>query len=677
MLFFSSTRAAAQGDVKEHIRQRDEALYYPLPAPYNREVTSSDTVRDIDLLPGDLEILSAEIADITSAIKQQRWTATEVLCAYVRSARRSQIRTSGLTEVFIEQALQRAAELDRIFEETGELVGPLHGVPISIKDMLKYKGTKQTSGLAALIPHPPDQTTASTAVVLESLGAVLYIKTNVPQALMTFESVNYVFGRSANPWNTNFTSGGSSGGESAIVASDGSAAGIGSDTAGSLRIPAHHTGLYTIKGSPNRWAYSRMFTLLTGLEAIKSIMGPMCRTAADCELLYLEVIRAHLPPRQQLRRDKNDPDVLKEAAEHDATLAKFGMSDAPRNNIDEAWLNPLGVAAARGSPLRIGYVVGDGIYRTTPAVYRAIKESVAALQAKYPSRQVEIVEIPPERLQILEVMPIFLRTMTSEGYSCMDKYLSSESVVIPQIRLVQRLSRLPGILKKALIYTVKYLVRDSIYASFANHIGRCTTKEVWENTERRVAFAKQWNARLWDEMNLDAYIAPTQASPAVPHGGAVRNSTMVGSTVLCNITDAVVAILPVLRVDPSKDSHKPEDYVNAPVEDQKAFRQWQSEVAFKNTSKLCNYNLYNTAYDAHKMAGLPVGLQVVCRPYHEEKALGIMRLLDDALPPLAERGGAWKNKTDVSGNTIPESKQQTFYGFGPGKVTEALFADRE
>ncbi|PGH07077.1 hypothetical protein AJ79_06355 [Helicocarpus griseus UAMH5409] len=677
MPFFFSKRAAARLDVRGHIQQRDQALYYPLPAPHNGKMSSSDTARDIDLFPGDFEILSAEIAGITSAIKQKRWTATQVLYAYVRSARRSQIRTNALAEVFIEQALQRAAELDRIFEETGELVGPLHGVPISIKDMLKYKGTKQSCGLAALIPHPPDEMTASTAAVLESLGAVLYVKTNVPQGLMTFETVNYVFGRSLNPWNTNFTPGGSSGGESALIASDGSAAGVGSDSAGSLRIPSHHTGLYTIKGSPNRWAYGRMCTILTGLEAIKSIVGPMCRTAADCELLYLEVIRAHLPPQQQLRRDRNDPAVLKEAAEHDTTLAKFWMSDAFRNDLNEAWLSPLGVAAARGSPLRIGYVVGDGIYRTTPAVYRAVMESVAALQAKYPSREVEIIQIPPERLQILEVMPIFLRTLTSEGYSWIDKYLSSEPGPIPQIRLVQTISRLPGILRNALAFIFKYIVRDRIYASFVSYTGRCTAREVWENTERRVAFSKQWNARLWDEMKLDAYIAPTQACPAVPHDGAVRNSTMVGSTVLCNITEAVVANLPVLRVDPSKDSHKPADYVNAPVEDQKAFARWQSEAAFKNTSKICNYNLYNTAYDAHKMAGLPVGLQVVCRPYHEEKAIGIMRLLDNALPPLAERGGFWKNKTDILGNAIPESKQQTFYGFGPGKLTQALFAERK
>lgn len=670
----STTQKAIDG----HIAQRNAALGYASPDETSKGALVVQGDRSpycglkVGLQEHDLEILSSDIAGITAGIKTGRWTSTQVLGAYIRSTRRAQIRTNCLTEVFFDKALHRAAELDAHFEKTGELVGPLHGVPLSIKDMFLYKGTKTTIGFSNWIAHPEDSISATVVSICEHLGALPFVKTNVPQTLMTFESVNPVFGRTLNPYSQNHTSGGSSGGEGAILACDGSAAGLGTDIAGSLRIPSHHSGIYTIKPSPGRWSYNGMCDFGKGLESIIAVAGPMCRSAADVETLFIEVARQQLPSWLRTVRDKTDPAVLREAVEHDEEMEKFHLSDSSTVVINEAWLNPLGMAEVRGTPLRIGYVVGDGLYRTTPACYRAIQECVSALKAKYSDKRVELVELEPSQLQTLQVMRLFLRLLTADGYRNLESYLGPDKL-ISQVQLPVRLSRVPRWVRGVAVFFLRYIVRDYKYAELAGSMARLSAAEHADALEQRERYVDKWNHTMWQDLALDALIAPTQACPAVPHGGGNHNAAMAGSTVLYNIVKAPVAVLPVLRVDPALDSHKKEDFKDASQEQQEVFGRWETDRRWKETSKVCNFLLYKTAYDAHKMAGLPVGVQVITRPYHEEKAIGIMRLLDDALPTPSQRGAPWKNRLDPQGRIIPESQAKSAVGFGPGSLTRALF----
>ncbi|SNX81425.1 related to amidase (acetamidase) [Melanopsichium pennsylvanicum] len=670
----STTQRAIEG----HIANRDQALGYTLP---DEKSTNAIIVQDIKspyhglgigLHEYDLEILSSDIAGITSGIKARRWTSTQILCAYVRATRRAQIRTNCLTEVFIDKALHRAAELDEHFSKNGELVGPLHGVPLSIKDMFNKKGVKTTIGFSEWITKPSEPISSTVVSICEHLGAITFVKTNIPQTFMTLESINPVFGRTLNPYSPHHTSGGSSGGESAIIACDGSAAGLGTDIAGSLRIPSHHTGIYTLKPSPGRWSYNGLCDFGKGFESVIAVTGPMCRSSADVETLFVEVARQHLPKWLRTPRDKSDPEVLNEAVENDEALAKFNMSDSATNALNEAWLNPLGMSKARGTPLRIGYVVGDGILKTTPPVYRAIQETVSALKAKYSNEQVEVVEIEPSKLQTLEALRIFLMLFTADGYRNLESYLGPDKL-ISQVQLPVRLSRFPRWFRGVIVFFVRYIVRDPIYAELAGSIARLSAAEHADTLERRERFVDKWNHTVWQDLALDAFIAPTQACPAVPHGGGNHNSAMAGSTVLYNMVKAPTCVLPVLRVDPTLDSHKAKDYENASKQQQLAFGKWASDTRWKNTSRLSNFLLYKTAYDAHKMEGLPVGLQVVARPYHDEKAIGIMRLIDDALPSPEKRGSAWKNQVSLQGEVIKDSTGKSAVGFGPGSLTKALF----
>ncbi|TKY90144.1 hypothetical protein EX895_000142 [Sporisorium graminicola] len=676
-----SGKSATQKAIESHVAQRDAALRQPLPdekvAGSNQLIVQDSTSplhgSVVGLAQHDLEILSSDIAGITSSIQARRWTATQVLCAYVRATRRAQLRTNCLTEVFIDQALQRAAELDAHFAKTGQLVGPLHGVPLSLKDTFAYKNVHTTLGFTTWIAKPAETTISAVPAICEHLGAVLFVKTNIPQTMMTFESINPVFGTTISPYSPHHTSGGSSGGEGALLACDGSVAGVGTDIAGSLRIPAHHTGIYTVKPSPGRWSYNGQCDFGKGFESIVPVAGPMCRSAADLEAFFVEVARQHLPKWLRAPRDKNNPAVLQEAVENDEVMAKFNLGDAHTAIVlNEAWLNPLGMAKARGTPIRIGYVVGDGIYRTTPACYRAIHECVTGLQNKYTDKQIQLVEIEPSKLQTLEVMRIFLRLLTADGYRNIERYTGPDKI-ISQLQLPIRLSRIPRWLSAIIVFFLRYIVRDPIYAELAASAGRLSTAQHADVLERRERFVDKWNHAMWHDLALDALIAPTQACPAVPHGGAIHNSAMAGSTVLYNITKASVAVLPVLRVDAARDSHMESDYANVALDQNKEFDRWAADRSWGATSRVCNFMLYRTAYDAKKMHGLPVGVQVVTKPYTEEKAIGIMRLVDDALPSPQKRGSTWTNRLNPQGGNIAQEAAKSAVGFGPGSLTKALF----
>lgn len=133
-----------------------------------------------------------------------------------------------MSETLFEEALSSAKALDEHIQKTGKPIGPLHGLPISLKDNFNIIGKDSTIGFVSWVNEPATYNTVLVDV-LRNAGAVLYVKTNVPTAMMIAESVNNTFGRTVNPRNRNLTSGGSSGGESALIAFGGSILGVGTD----------------------------------------------------------------------------------------------------------------------------------------------------------------------------------------------------------------------------------------------------------------------------------------------------------------------------------------------------------------------------------------------------------------------------------------------------------------
>ncbi|KAG2356480.1 hypothetical protein BDR07DRAFT_1491878 [Suillus spraguei] len=216
--------------------------------------------------------------EIVQRIAKGEWTSSEVLEAYIaRSAiAQAKIRqfSSGISiltpfTVLYEDARKQAKELDAEFASTKTLRGPFHGVPVSVKD---------------------NCTSFHVVAQLRAAGAIIFVKTNVPQTMLAFECSNPLWGRTTNPWNNKYTCGGSSGGEGALLAMDGSALGIGSDIGGSLRIPASYCGVYSLKPTAERVG---SIAVRPGFEAIRSSHGSLARTELFCKTIFGQKDSSH------------------------------------------------------------------------------------------------------------------------------------------------------------------------------------------------------------------------------------------------------------------------------------------------------------------------------------------------------------------------------------------------
>jgi len=149
--------------------------------------------------------------------------------------------------------------------------------------MINVGGFDTTVG-ASVKSFKPYEEDGPLVRLLKDAGAVPYVKTNVPITMLSFECANDIWGRTTNPHNDKFSPGGSSGGESALLAAGGGRIGIGSDLAGSVRIPAHFSGIHSLKCSTGRWPKMGVDSTGPGQEGIPSVLSPMARTLDD--LIY-------------------------------------------------------------------------------------------------------------------------------------------------------------------------------------------------------------------------------------------------------------------------------------------------------------------------------------------------------------------------------------------------------
>jgi amidase len=190
---------------------------------------------------------------------------------------------NAVTELFEDEALEQArrAEADA---RAGAWQGALHGVPFSVKDSIDVAGRRCTAGTLGRKNAPPASRDATLVARLRQAGGIPIAKTNLPDLLFSFESDNLIFGRTNNPYDLSKTSGGSSGGEAALIAACGSPLGLGSDAAGSVRVPAAFCGITSIKPTSGRLPRTGHMPPAGGwIEALWQI-GPMARRPEDLAL---------------------------------------------------------------------------------------------------------------------------------------------------------------------------------------------------------------------------------------------------------------------------------------------------------------------------------------------------------------------------------------------------------
>lgn len=249
------------------------------------------------LSPKEIEITEANLLEISEKIRARIWTSYEVTLAFCHRASIAHQLVNCLSEIFFEEGLQQAKELDEYLQKTGQLKGPMHGLPISLKDNLNIKGQATTIGFVGF-SFKPEKFEEDSALVLSlrEMGAVFCFKTNVPVAMMMPESTNHIYGNTMNPFNRGVTSGGSSGGECALGPLLGSCyCGIGSDIGGSLRIPASMQNLFTLRPSSGRFTTYGSRSGLPGLESVASVNGPISTRLENLEFYCKSVIEHGKP----------------------------------------------------------------------------------------------------------------------------------------------------------------------------------------------------------------------------------------------------------------------------------------------------------------------------------------------------------------------------------------------
>jgi amidase len=213
-------------------------------------------------------------------IRSGQVSATELVEAHLRRIEQVNPCLNAVAEVLEETARQSAARVDRERAQ-GNPLPALAGVPFSIKDSIEVKGTVCTAGTLGRKSAAPSIQDATVVARLRDAGAIPIARTNLPELLFAFESDNLIRGRTNNPYDFSRTSGGSSGGEAALIAACGSPFGLGSDAAGSVRLPAHFCGIASIKPTSGRLPRTGHVPPAGGwIETLWQI-GPMARRVDD------------------------------------------------------------------------------------------------------------------------------------------------------------------------------------------------------------------------------------------------------------------------------------------------------------------------------------------------------------------------------------------------------------
>jgi aspartyl-tRNA(Asn)/glutamyl-tRNA(Gln) amidotransferase subunit A len=234
------------------------------------------------------DILFETIETVAAHIKNKEISPVELTEVTIRQIHKTEPRLNAFITVMEEEAMVQAKQLEREIEKN-QIRGPLHGIPIAVKDILQTKGVQTTSGSKIFEGWIPDED-ATVVQKLREAGAIIIGKANLHEFAMGATTENPHYGSTKNPWNTSRIPGGSSGG-SAVVTATGMAFGaVGTDTAGSIRLPAAMCGTVGFKPTYGLVSRDGCLPFSWSLDHV----GPMTRTVKDAAIM-LEVLKGHDP----------------------------------------------------------------------------------------------------------------------------------------------------------------------------------------------------------------------------------------------------------------------------------------------------------------------------------------------------------------------------------------------
>ena len=227
------------------------------------------------------------IAEISASIRSRKASPVEILEAHFRRIESLQPKLNAFVHLDAGAARAQARAAEAAVSR-GQVLGLLHGVPVTLKSCIDVAGWPCPAGSLLRKDYLP-ATDAPLVARLKAAGAILLGNTNTPEFLMAYETNNLLTGKTSNPWNLAYSSGGSSGGEAAAIADGCSMGGVGSDGGGSIRVPAHFCGICGLKPTPGRVPATGHFPSDAGAFGWIGVVGPMARSITDVRALF-EVI---------------------------------------------------------------------------------------------------------------------------------------------------------------------------------------------------------------------------------------------------------------------------------------------------------------------------------------------------------------------------------------------------
>jgi len=277
--------------------------------------------------------------DLLVLLRTNKISALELADEYIRQIERLNPAINALVDFDAERLREQA----RASDHSASPKGPLAGLPVSVKSSIAAAGYLCEIGSLVNRGHIPTKD-ATVVARLRQAGAIMLGTTNCPEYLMAYVTENLLHGRTNNPWNLDYTPGGSSGGESAAIATGMSAGGLGSDSGGSVRVPAHFTGICSLKPTPGRIPGEGHMPPCVGPFSFLGAIGPMARTIDDVALMFNALSG----------QDLVDP-VSPPVALRSPSLAEIKR-------------------------LPIGYFEDDGLTPVTPETRQAVQDAAQALR---------------------------------------------------------------------------------------------------------------------------------------------------------------------------------------------------------------------------------------------------------------------------------------------------------
>jgi fatty acid amide hydrolase len=506
-----------------------------------------------------MEVTHLSASAMATAIADGELSSAEIVDACIGRIETVEPAINAMVARRFEQARAEAAEADQR-RAARETLGPLHGVPVTIKDCLDLAGQPTTCGFPRLAGHRPEQDEIHVGR-WRSAGAIVLGKTNVAQALAFIETDNPLFGRTANPWNVERSSGGSSGGEGAIIAAGGSPLGMGTDIGGSVRVPAAFCGIASLKPTAGRLPDEGRFSFHPGQRIVRAQVGVLARQVADVAL---------------------------------------GVAAAAAGSV-----RPLDDhAAVEIGRLRVAMYETDGTFPVTPAARRAVSD--AALALKDAGLTVEPWTPPDPGLG--EELAF---AMLGADRLAWIRALARGGATDPRVTRLLRFSALP----RPLLGALRTLVRLSGDPAAADALRVFdlprSAGDHLAAVDHVLSYRRRWRDAL-DEGAFDLVLCPASPVPAVTHGATADLGVLGATTILYNLLGYPAGVVPWTAV-------RPDEAEPGPAVRGRAARRLREVVAGS--------------------AGLPMGVQVVGRPWRDHEVLAAMAAIEAASRHQGEHPG--------------------------------------